>query len=598
MVLEAFACSVFSLTEFTKTQHFKLDENIKEKILDEGLYHFTSKDVADKIVKDGYFKPTKGRIKNHLGKDKVYMFAGLPDMINFSKNLPANLNPFVSGNLEFSAVRVNPNSQELSRFKERMQDSAIVYEGRYDIASGRAKAIDLVVDLDKTGKCIFREKTEKEKEEGYVPSAELSKYINEHKYGKTKNNINLMYQEIKLGFSSIPKSIPRFYNDFKAKSEKKRAIKEFEPYSFEIGVLDGEYENRYSVSADKLEFYGDKKLNKVRIDKMQSDGKTKSYECYVDGHVLNLGDEAAAIYLSRIEEAIDSKLLNKVNGLYYAGQPMLDVQSNDIVVGVDAKFNELLKERNMAEEIGNFRENSDNIFNKKVKDYYKSHPIKRIMNSIAVRRGQAKMLPDKNQIGKYTNEKLANFSLENVTQENIDKGSVFIPTQKCDFEYKEGSKYSAFIGETINLDGKILRKVMISEEENYLTRNAMDTAKLPQNYYIEDVDLNEIDKKDLAKYLSSLEYQNRENELKIEENGFVGRYVGGVSLNKKGKITSLTYDESLKERYGLEARAKKQDNRFDMSCLVCDELDTSKNYIENDKNSQKKIEDKEQEKIV
>ena len=74
MVLEAFACTAFSITEFTKTQHYSLEENTKEKILTDGLYHFTSKDVAKKIVNDGYFRPTKGLLQNHFGKDKVYMF--------------------------------------------------------------------------------------------------------------------------------------------------------------------------------------------------------------------------------------------------------------------------------------------------------------------------------------------------------------------------------------------------------------------------------------------------------------------------------------------------------------------------------------------
>ena len=31
MILEAFACVVFSVTEITKTQHYSLEENTKEK---------------------------------------------------------------------------------------------------------------------------------------------------------------------------------------------------------------------------------------------------------------------------------------------------------------------------------------------------------------------------------------------------------------------------------------------------------------------------------------------------------------------------------------------------------------------------------------
>jgi len=289
MILEAFACGVFSATEFTKTQHYSLEEDTKHKILSEGLYHFTSKEVANKIIKDGYFRPTKGRIANHLGKEKVYMFAGIPDMANFSKNLPANLNPFVSDNLEFSAVKLNPNEKELSRFKERLQDSAIVYEGRYDIGENRAKSVELVIDLDKEGKCIFREKTQEELENGYKPSQELLQYIKEHKISKGANGLKVLYQEVKAGMSSIPSAIPRFYRDFKNSRERKKELKEFEPYSIELGVLDDNIENIYRINCDKLEFEGAKKLTKLQIDKETKDtGEIISIDCYIDSHLMNL----------------------------------------------------------------------------------------------------------------------------------------------------------------------------------------------------------------------------------------------------------------------------------------------------------------------
>ena len=347
MILEAFACGIFSVTEFTKTQHYNLEENTKEKILSDGLYHFTSKEVANKIVQDKFFRPTKGILNNHLGKDKVYMFAGMPDMASFFKNLPAKLSPFVTGNLEFSAVKLNPNEQELANFKERLQDSAVVYEGRYDIGENRARAVELVVDLDKYGKCIFREKTKEELVNGYVPSEDLLQYIEDHKIGKARSGIQLLYEEVKSGLTSLPNMLPRVYRDFKDNRARKREIKEFEQYSFEMGTIDENGENTYSVSCDKLEFYGDKKLNRVSISKeINETGEINYYECYIDSHMLNLGSEAAAIYLKQIENAIENNMLNKANGIYYAGQPMYDIETGNVTIGVDARFNELLKERN------------------------------------------------------------------------------------------------------------------------------------------------------------------------------------------------------------------------------------------------------------
>jgi len=596
MILEAFACSVFSLTEFTKTQHYSLEENTKGKIVHEGLYHFTSKDVADRIVKDGFFKPTKGRIANHMGKDKVYMFAGLPDMDNFSKNLPSKLNPFVSGNLEFSAVKLNPNDQELSKFKERLQDSAVVYEGRYDIASGRAKSVELVVDLDKNGKCIFREKTEQELENGYVPSTELLEYIEKHKTNKITNDFKILYKEVKAGISSIPNAIPRFYRDFKSKSERKKEIKEFEPYSIDMNILNGEKESSYHISCDRVEFYGDKKLNRVNIQKTDmTTGDLISYECYMDNHILNLGYDAAAVYLEKLENVKDRRILNEINGINYAGQPMLDVKNGDISIGVDAKFNELLKERNFANFIGGTRESSYELLDKKVKEYYKRHPIRKFLDKRAMKKGEIKMLTDRNEIGKYTNEKLKNFNIYDAYQLQ-EENNGFELNKRCDFEYKNGSKYSALVGETIEIDGKKLRKLIVSEESNYLTENNMDTVKLPQNYYIEDIDFEKINKKDLAKYLANLDYDKKEEALMIEESGFVGSYIGGVTLNKKGRIDNKTYDKSFEEKHGKEIHIQKEQQGLDMSEYTYDEQIATQNYYAQEENEQKKT--KYQEKVL
>lgn len=576
MILESFAIATFGLTEFTKTQHYSLEEDSKEKILSDGLYHFTSKEAAKNILKDGFLRPTKGRIKNHMGKDKVYMFAGVPDIDNFSKNLPANLNPFISGNLEFSAVRIRPDEQELHKFKERLQDGAIVYEGRYDIGN-KGNAVELVVDLNSDGKCVFREKTEEEKQNGYVPSKELAKYIEEHKISKNMNAAKLLALEIKSGITSIPKMPKRVYRDFSNMLEKKKEEKEFEKYSFSFSIQnDDNTQSAYNVSCDKLEFYGNKKLNKVSIEKLDAKGEKSVYSCYTDGHMLNLGSEAAAVYIQKIEEARKNNLLNKVNGIDYVGQPIVDVENKKVTIGVDYKFNEMLKERNMAEQMGNITSNSYNAFNNKKQEYYMKHPFKRIIEKITKK--APKMLESKDNIGKYTNNKLEKVETKNIQSIN-QKDKSFVANKQCDISYKGGSDYTIILGDTINLDGKVLRKLMLSEE-NYLNKNNMDTVKLPRNYYIEDFDVEAVNKKDLAKYFSLLEQDKKEN-VQIESDGFTGTYLGGVDVNKKGKIKNKTYDYNIIKKYGKDIHIKKE-NDFDISQYVNTEDEVKENYSKED----------------
>lgn len=575
MILEGFAVATFGLTEFSKTQHYSLEEDSKEKILSDGLYHFTSKDAAEKIMKDGFLRPSKGRIRNHMGKDKVYMFAGMPDVDNFAKNLPARLNPFISGNLEFYAVKVNPDEQELHKFKERLQDSAIVYEGRYDIGN-KGRAVELVVDIDNSGKCTFREKTEEEIQNGYMPSEELLKYIEDHKISKNFSAIRLLGMEVKFGMSSIPKMPKRVYRDFKDKVQRRKEAKEFEKYSFNMNIKDSDdVENLYNVNCDKLEFYGDKKLNRVNIEKVNKQtGEKDSYRCYADGHLLNLGDESAAMYIQKIEEASQNGMLNKINGIDYIGQPMLDTEEGRITIGVDAKFNEMLRERNRAEELGNITNKSYDIFNNKKKEYYNKHPFKRIMEKLT---GKApKRLESRDNIGKYTNNKLDKVAIENIETRGQEDNS-FVANKKCEISYKEGSDYTVLLGDTVYLDGKLLRKIMISEE-NYLNKNAMDTVKLPQNYYIEEFDVENVNKKDLAKLFSTLGRNQKKDDVKIENNGFVGTYLGGVNIDKKGKVKGMTYDSTLKEKYGQNINIDKDEDSLDMSEYVNTEEVIKENY--------------------
>lgn len=66
------------LIEITKSIHKDIkDDTIKGKILNEGLYHITTKENTDKIMNSGYIKPTRGILNNHGLANRVYMFAGI-----------------------------------------------------------------------------------------------------------------------------------------------------------------------------------------------------------------------------------------------------------------------------------------------------------------------------------------------------------------------------------------------------------------------------------------------------------------------------------------------------------------------------------------
>lgn len=132
-------------TEYLKSKQLDLTEKVKEKILQEGLYHITSKENAEKIIESGYMLPSKGVLNNHASKsrygdnfaDFVYMFAGKPTKELFS----ANLSHIAFKDGTFYAIKHTPNKFDINNYTERLEDGAIMYEGRLDIANSNPELV-------------------------------------------------------------------------------------------------------------------------------------------------------------------------------------------------------------------------------------------------------------------------------------------------------------------------------------------------------------------------------------------------------------------------------------------------------------------------
>lgn len=167
MILETFV-AVNSTIIATRAINTKIKKEMKEKILKDGLYHVTTEENAKMIMKSGYIKPS-GNIASY-GRKKCFFFAGIPNY----KDLCSNCT-FETIKYEFKAVKVSPNEEELSKFRQRsFNDDAITFKGKCNLPEERAKVVDLVLDIDEKGNIFTREKTEKELEK-YEPKEELVK---------------------------------------------------------------------------------------------------------------------------------------------------------------------------------------------------------------------------------------------------------------------------------------------------------------------------------------------------------------------------------------------------------------------------------------
>lgn len=164
------------VSTLAKQYRTDLDDTVKDKIIEEGMYHFTDEESALKIQESEYLKPASGFMKyiNSYGTPVACLFCGKPDIDNYVKNVTATKtekNPYINPAMIATAIKVSPtNKEELKNYKIRnMSDSAVLYEGYCVLPHEKIQVVKMVPDLvrdeentpimDKNGefKIAFRE---------------------------------------------------------------------------------------------------------------------------------------------------------------------------------------------------------------------------------------------------------------------------------------------------------------------------------------------------------------------------------------------------------------------------------------------------------
>ncbi len=193
------------LSTFLKTVKVNTTDEVNKQIVQKGLYHCTSKENVDKILKSGKIKASKN-FSTTYGTPGAFMFLGIPDIENFIKNLSdLNRNPILNPTEITYAIKLNPELNELSNYKSRIMDEVIVHEGDCIIPQERTQKVELVKDierdeqgnivLDNYGrkKICLRERTKEEIERDgdvYIPSQEYLEALEDYKIinGYAKDN--------------------------------------------------------------------------------------------------------------------------------------------------------------------------------------------------------------------------------------------------------------------------------------------------------------------------------------------------------------------------------------------------------------------------
>lgn len=142
------------ISAIAKMNTIALNRKIKDKILDEGMYHFVPNEkVAQAIIQSEYLRPSQKQLKM-FGHARTYMFGGKPTVEQYTKNVTntnAKLNPYVNPKMIATAIKIRPTTEEeLKNYKYRgLQDEAIVYEGYCILPSKAVEMVKMVPDLER-----------------------------------------------------------------------------------------------------------------------------------------------------------------------------------------------------------------------------------------------------------------------------------------------------------------------------------------------------------------------------------------------------------------------------------------------------------------
>ena len=181
------------VTSFARIKTSKITKNsdIFNKIKDNGLYHVTSENSADKILESGYVGAS-GKLKSY-GKNKSYFFPGLPA----AQDVIVNLNGIAS---KLVAVKFNASAESITDFRYRaITDNAVSYEGDYYFDKSSAEKVYLGLTME-NGQLTYKE-ISKEQYDSYSIDS-LSSKLENFKM-KMKNIMNSMAIEVNLFNNSV-----------------------------------------------------------------------------------------------------------------------------------------------------------------------------------------------------------------------------------------------------------------------------------------------------------------------------------------------------------------------------------------------------------
>lgn len=159
--------NLLSKLYYDKVSH---NEDMFNKIKEEGIIHFTSKEAVGKILNsDKNYIKSSGLLLSG-GKKRSYFFAGIPSFDNYTVNIYSN-------NVIYG-VRIHPTDEQIQELEYReYNDLAVANRGDFVFDKSQAEPVYCGLKIDANGNPYYEEITEEEAL-NYQISDELKKVYN------------------------------------------------------------------------------------------------------------------------------------------------------------------------------------------------------------------------------------------------------------------------------------------------------------------------------------------------------------------------------------------------------------------------------------
>ena len=265
------------LNIFSRFKNADVTDNIEisNKVLNDGIYHFTSLDNATKILDSGYVKESDYFVS--YGKKKSFFFAGIPTVDDLAVNV-RGLEP------KRVAVKFDIDADNLVDFKYRkFADKAISYEGRYNFDKTKASIAYLGL-FEENGELVYKEisKADFDNYKCDVSTSKLTTSIN-----KCKSTMLAMARELDY-FSENVSRLKNLLSNTSVKetasfvSENSESIIQVEPFTLKSSQIVGDNLDIKKIIEyeDQLKFIEDTNIRSliksipksdVELDKTVSD---------------------------------------------------------------------------------------------------------------------------------------------------------------------------------------------------------------------------------------------------------------------------------------------------------------------------------------